>query len=160
MKEIFFGRRSDTVEKQQHQPHFETAREVHDFLLDRTGSALMSGDFDMFASCFALPQEIHTFDGSRLIKAPEDLRKIFNDVRAHFKSHNVTELVRTIMDAEFRDPDTVATTHVSRPLNGSLITQDPYPVFSILKRVNGVWKVAHSEYAIRNEHALTKALTG
>lgn len=120
----------------------------------------MSGDFEMFASCFALPQWIETFEGRHLIATTEDLRTLFDAVRVHFCRLGVTDLVRRCVAAEFRDPDTIEATHESRLLAGTRLVQQPYPSFSILKRTDAGWQVAGAQYAIKDAQSLSAALTG
>ncbi|SEM75177.1 hypothetical protein SAMN05216227_100236 [Pseudorhodobacter antarcticus] len=127
---------------------FATAKEVAEYSLEQTGIGLMSGDFDLFAPHFLLPQYVKTFDGKRLLQTREDVRSVFDAVRAHFNKLQVTLLSRTCISAEFQDADTVFSTHETRLIARDVMVQQPYPVFSVLRRVGGVWLVADSEYAI------------
>jgi len=139
---------------------FATAKDVSEHLLQRSGDALMTGDFDTFLTCFLLPQKLGTFDGLREVATQEDVREVFDNVRAHFHANHVTDMVRQCVDARFRTPDEVAATHVSRLLSGTTLLYEPYPVFSILKRRHGVWQVAHSEYAMSENDQHAKVLKG
>lgn len=139
---------------------FTSARDVSEYLLARTGQAYATGDFDLFAACFVLPQWMETFEGRRLIATTEDLRQLFDGVRAHFDRLGVTDLVRHCIAAEFRDPDTVEATHESRLLAGNRLVQQPYPCFSVLKRTDAGWQVAGGQYAIPDALAHSAALTG
>ena len=139
---------------------FTSARDVSEYLLARTGQAYATGDFDLFASCFALPQWMETFEGRRLVATTDDLRQLFDAVRAHFCRLGVTDLVRHCVVAEFRDPDTIEATHESRLLAGTRLVQPPYPCFSVLKRTEAGWQVAGGQYAIQDALAHSAALTG
>ena len=138
----------------------DPARAVSRHLLEVTGRGLMSGDFALFAPCFLLPQDIATYEGSRTVTTHEELRAVFDGVRAHFRTQGVTDMVRECVAAEFQGPDTIQATHQSWLLSGGRLVQPSYPAFSILRRVQGIWKVAFSQYAIADAPGHVAALTG
>ncbi|MDJ0823821.1 MAG: hypothetical protein QNJ09_18690 [Paracoccaceae bacterium] len=131
--------------------------EISDYLLRKTGEAFISGDFDSFAECFELPQDIETFEGQRHLETLEDLRSLFTSLQGYFRSLGVTSLERHCIEAKYRDPDTIAATHQSRLMTGSVLLRAPYPAFSVLKRRDGVWRVAFSQYAISDAPEHLKA---
>ena len=88
-----------------------TAKDVSERLLERTGTALMTGNFEKFADCFLLPQEMETFDGRRKVQTRDDLLEVFRGVTTHLRRKNVTEFVRHCIEARFRDDDTIAGTN-------------------------------------------------
>lgn len=133
---------------------------VSEYLLARTGEAYMSGDFDSFAACFALPQGIETFKGRNLIANPEELLAFFNAMRAQFCRLGVTDLVRRCVAAAFRDPDTIEATHETRLISGALLVQPCYPCFSVLKRTPRGWLIAGGQYAIQGALAHSAASPG
>ena len=141
---------------------FETAREVSENLLEKTGVTMLANDFDAFRKHLLLPQFVYTFEGQRYIKDTDDLRIVFNAVHAHRRKFGVTQIVRHCVEAEFRDSRTVAATHETRLINGHLTTQAPYAVFSVLKYNGTDWQVASSSYAIadRPEHNAALLFTG
>ena len=124
-------------------------RAVSEYLLARTGEAYMTGDFDGFAACFALPQWIETFKGRRLITSPDELQLFFNEMRSQFCRLGVTDMVRRCVVAEFRDPYTIEATHETRLLAGAQLVQPCYPCFSVIKRTGQGWQVADGQYAIQ-----------
>jgi hypothetical protein len=136
------------------QNKFETARDISEYLLDRTGRAMMVGHFDNFKPHFALPHHICTYTGQLFLKTEDDLQRTFNAMLAYLRKYNVSDMVRHCVEAEFQDPDTVAATHETRLVSGNIITQSPYAVFSILKFNGTDWQISSSSYAIadREEH--------
>lgn len=136
------------------QQPFTTAREVSEYLLERTGTALLRDNFEAFLSCVVLPQKIETFAGQRLITSPDELHQVFRAVRSYHRRTGVTDIVRHCVEAAFKDPHTVAATHETRLLSGEIMTQDPYPGFSILNFDGSAWRIASMSYAIedRDEH--------
>lgn len=136
-----------------------SAKSVSERLLQITGDALKTGDFASFAACFSLPHTVDTFEGRREVKTVGDIREIYECTRRYFDAHNITDLVRTCVEAEFRDLDTIASTHISRVLSGNKLVQDPYPVFTILVRTDAGWQISDSQYAIQKSAGHLRALT-
>ena len=136
----------------------QAARTVAEGLLARTRDALMAGDADAFCACFALPHRIELFDSTNLIETPEDLKAVFFAMRGFLLRHGITEMVRHCIEAEFVDEDTISSTHMSRLLRGHELMQPPYPVYSIVKRIEGAWLIAHGKYAVANSPDLDRAL--
>ena len=126
----------------------KTAREVTEDLLARSQTAFLTDDFSEFADCMGLPYRIETFDGHRLLDTRDQLQDLFLAVRAHHRKTGVTDMDRHVVEAEFQDPATIATTFETRLLNGNVLTQKPYPVFSIIKLINGKWQVTNMSFAI------------
>lgn len=126
------------------------AEEIADELLFLTGKALMAGDFHRFSVCFGLPHMIETADGHSLIRDLASLRGIFDNLREYYRKHQVTDLVRTVVEAHFIDADTIGSTHVARVVqsNGT-IPRNPYPVYSVIHRQGHLdWRIMSSIYAI------------
>ncbi len=136
----------------------EDARAIAQGLLAATGEALRAGDFVAFRNCFRLPQTVQTFNGSSVIETEDDLRQIFDRVRDHFARIGVTELVRHVVNVDFRDADTILSTHESRLLGGNELLETPYPVFSILHRTETGWVIGDSNYAIPDEDGHEQAI--
>jgi hypothetical protein len=144
-------------------PHTaKEAHEVSEYLLERTGRALMTRDADLFETCMTLPQHFETFDGKLFCETSAHLHAVFHSVVDHMQKSGVTDLVRHCIVAEFRDADTVEATHEARVLAGDNMIQPAYPVFSILKRIKGLWMVTYSMYAVsdapEHSHALISVL--
>lgn len=138
----------------------ESALAIAQGVIDRTGLGLMTGDFEVFAPCFCLPQDIETFDGRRHLETLADLRSVFDAVRAFHRKMGVTEMVRHCVTAEYRDPTTISCIHQTRLVRGSLLLQKPYHVFSVLSFENDVWRSALSQYAVDDSPSLCRALVG
>ena len=139
---------------------FKNPKDVSNDLLERTGAAMLEGDFETFADCFELPQEMDTFHGRNLVQTREELRAVFDAVLQYYRSMGVTEMARHCVEAEFVGPDTVQATHQSRLLAGTELVLTPYPALSVLKRKDGVWRVASCQYAISDAPDLNDALAG
>lgn len=128
-------------------PTSESAREIVERLLAQTGKAIMTDDFSLARPCFKLPQDIQIFDNGVNIETVEDLRALFEGVRDYYASLGVTEVVRPCNQVAFHDEDTIYANHMTYLMSGGVMLVEPYPVFSIIRRDNGVWKIAHALYA-------------
>lgn len=140
------------------QPELNTAREVSEYLLKVTGDALMQRDFESFAAVFGLPQTMTTTGAEIRLVTRNDLRSSFEQMCQHFRSLGVTELRRTCEAAEFHGPDRVEATHTSYVIADGKNVVPPYPVFSVLERLDGWWKITSSDYALIDELPQAQAL--
>lgn len=135
--------------------------DVSEYLLARTGDAIMDGDFDAFSQYFILPYEIETVEGSRQIETRNDLRLTFDAVHSHLVKQQVTLMARHCVSASFRNANEVAATHETRLISRDILVQEPYPAFSILRRQDGGdWKIAFTSYVIMDSADLNGALKG
>lgn len=127
-----------------------TAEDIADHLLYKTGQALAPGRFHDPTDCFILPNAVETPEGVRILRTPDDVRRVFEGVRAYFESCGVVDLVRTVVEAKFTSEDTIESTHVARLLkSGGQAFRAPYPAYSVLKRCDdGAWRIASTTYAI------------
>ncbi len=152
-------RAANDVRKRVSQPG-KTAREIAEDLLDRSGRGLTEGDFDLFERCFALPNEMETFEGRRVIETREEMRAVFDDVRAYYDRIGRTRVDRFIVDAEFRNSTCIVSTHQSHVYAGEDLAQQPFDVLSVIELQDGVWRIRHSEYAITDSKDHSNALVG
>jgi len=118
----------------------------------------LRNNFDAFLSCMSLPQKIETFAGQRFIASPQEMHRMFLAVRMYHIKNGVTDIVRHCVEAAFKDPHTVAATHETRLVSGDIMTQDPYPGFSVLKFDGETWRIASMSYAIEDRDDLNAAL--
>ncbi len=135
------------------------AEDIADDLLYRTGQAMHHGNQQRFSGCFAWPQIVETSDGVRVFETEEEFRTVFAGVKRYYTENNVTDVVRTVVSAEFLGRDTVGAMYVTRLMRpGQALFRDPYPMYSILRRNAGLWKIVSSAYAILDSNEHNKAL--
>lgn len=125
----------------------DRARHIAQDILARTGEAISAEDFDLFAVYFALPQELETADGRITVATPQALRQIFDRFQHHLKIKRVTTIERHCISAEFIAPDVIHTTHETRLVTGTSLAEEPYPVFSKIKKFASGWKITFSQTA-------------
>ncbi|SFS15590.1 hypothetical protein [Yoonia litorea] len=127
-------------------------------VLEVTGEALLSGDFEMFASVFQVPQTIVTLDQRISVATLDDLRRVFEGVHAHYVETGVVELDRKVVEAAYLSPTKVVSTHTTvtrSPTHGETVRQ---PVFSTIEKIGTTWKVTSGEYALDKNDGRAKAM--
>jgi ketosteroid isomerase-like protein len=136
------------------------ASDIAEAILEVTGDALMSGDFDALAAVYHVPQVIVTMAGPINMETPDDLRRAFDGTHQYFKGLGITEVIRACVAAEYTSPTRIESTHVTELVKNGERLNDPYPVFSVLEKKGGNWKVTRGEYALEatNGHALALGL--
>ncbi|WP_425038197.1 hypothetical protein [Primorskyibacter sp. S187A] len=127
-----------------------TARAIAQDLLDKTGQAMLKGDFDTFRRYFTLPHHITTYEGQRTLETIDDLHSVFEGVVAAHASDGVTRLERWVEAANWVDQTTIRHTHVASRYAGDRLLRGPHPSISILKLEDGVWRISESQYAIHD----------
>ena len=142
-------------------PHNDLeAMRISEDLLQRTGEALMTGDFAKFAACFALPHVIETFEGSQNLETQDDLLNVFRSARRQIVRSGANALERQCLDAKFVAEDRLETRHNSRMMNGPTLVRASYPVFSVVIRLNGQWLIKSGIYAVEKSALWTEERPG
>lgn len=136
------------------------ARAVAQDLLDRSGRALLAGDFDAFRQHFALPNTVATPDGARQIEDVDALRRVFDRIGAFYRGFPDVGLDRVVENALFDGPDTLRYSHVAHILSGGVPVQGPVQSHSVAERRDGVWQVTASHYVVAADSAQRAALLG
>ena len=143
----------DIVARDAVSPHI-----IADDLLQRTGSALLNSDAQVFVDCFALPQEFETAAGKIRVETQEHLTRMFETVHQKYKSIGLTGMVRHVIQAEYRDAATIAFVHETRLLRATTLLQEPFPAFSIVRNVDGIWRVHSSSYGATEDSIAGRTL--
>ena len=137
-----------------------SANEIANALLDRTGNAMESGDFDAFAECFALPLVMETFQGTWTVHNRQELAETFQAVRNFRRKNCVVEVIRENISADYRDDTTIAATHVARMFQErNILFGRPYPAYSMIRKRPEGWQIQLCQYAIEDPGGLNRALS-
>lgn len=134
------------------------ASDVVNDMLNRTGQALMRGDFETFVAHFRFPQRIETIQGRQYIATQEDLKVLFSSVRAFHKKLGVDRIVRSCTKAEFKGEDQVEGIFKALFFNGSELVHSVESTFVELLRKDDVWQVSYNMYGISDEDSFGDAL--
>jgi len=138
----------------------DLAMEIAQNLLDKSGAALASGEFEDFLACMIVPHSVETFDGLQIIETEEDLQGVFEGVRDQLNRLGVVEPVRHILDASFNADGTISCTHETRLVANNQLVQAPFPVFSQLRKERNEWKIASGLYAIDDKSKAAASFQG
>jgi elongation factor P--beta-lysine ligase len=103
---------------------------------------------------------METTEGARIVRTPDDVRGIFEEVRSYFADTGVVNIVRTIIESRFVSDTEIESVHISRVTRtGNEHPVSTYPVFSVIKLCeDGNWRIAHSNYAITDSRCHGSAL--
>lgn len=122
----------------------------------RTLDAILNDDLDGFCACLSLPMVVESFEGSRVLATPEQVKSVFDKVRHRYVSAAVTDIVRRVVVAEFRTESRLEVTHETRLMNGTVLVEDAYPTFSVVVLEDGAWRIQCAIYALDETHPLSR----
>ncbi len=124
------------------------AEQIVEDLLFATGRALREDHKDV-GKLFQVPQIMETVNGKRIVNSEDDVRDVFAGVRKYFAANKVTDVVRTVISAEFLTPELVGSSHVSQLMReGGEPFRTPYPVYTVTRWFEGAWRISASVIAI------------
>ncbi|WP_425072632.1 hypothetical protein [Sagittula sp. S175] len=130
----------------------KTAEAIVEEMLHVTWQGMKTGDFDLFAPCFHVPQVIETFQGKRRLANLQDLRDVFESVRKFHASIGLVDLARHVVSAKMTTPEVIVATHETRLVcAGNVLKRAPHPVMSEYRHIGGAWRVTHSQYAVESD---------
>ncbi len=128
-------------------------------MLEQSARALLTRDFESFADLFLLPQEVDTFDGRQLIETRDALETFFVELCTYYASIGLKDMVRRVITAQYVAEDTVHSTHETRLVcHNGILPRKAYPVFTVMRQIEGGWRVASGQYAIDDDAMHVKAL--
>lgn len=128
-------------------------------VLEATGSAVLHGAFEPFASHFNEPTIFETFEGRRVIETKDELRRTFEAAGAFYAGLGVTDLVRHVVAAAFSAPNTVHATIECRVLAGTVLVLHPYSLHTVLEKVEDRWLISETIYIIEDAPRFTRLVS-
>lgn len=136
----------------------ERAQQIYQQMLDRIGAAYFARDWAYFHHAIAVPHTFVTFDGQHEIADADGLRRIFDSVRQMIAERGITNYARICEAALFRSEDTIEGAHVTYLLRQGQTVSEPFPSKSILRVIDGYWRVCASDNAIGGTDLMPMAL--
>ena len=134
------------------------AEAISDAVVRRISDALLKNDFPLFETCVFLPYTVETFAGETVISNQEEMRAQFHAISDFYRETGVTDIVRSCVEAKFRDEITIVATHETRRLRGNELVRKPFPSMSILECRDGEWRTAKVQMAITDSEAHNNAI--
>lgn len=68
-------------------------------------------------------------------------------------------MVRKCEAVKFEGPDCIHEMHITNLMSGDRRISDPYPVYMVLDRKDGAWRVSKSDYAVNAGSGFEKAMS-
>ncbi|MEL7301642.1 MAG: hypothetical protein AAFM92_14770 [Pseudomonadota bacterium] len=134
------------------------ARAICEELAARSAEALLSKDFESFLSMTQVPTTVETFDGRRQLRTRAEVKETFEGVCDHYARIGATDIVRSVIAAEYVD-GTIRGTLECRVLAGQILVRAPFVIYSTYVEEDGAWKVAESSYVCDDAPSYTRALS-
>lgn len=116
--------------------------------LDKTSSALMTGDADVFVAATHLPFIMRTSMSETILETPEDLLGDVRNVIQALKSQQVTNYIRLVKQARYLDEVTIEGWHSTYVLRNATSVTPTYANRMILRRMGDVWKVLEADHEL------------
>ena len=138
----------------------QAAWDIAQGVMTAISEAHISGDFNSFQKYFAVPIEFETFRDTVEVKDTEELRRIFDRIQTYFQSVGLTDMVRQVLAAEFKDETTISSAHENRLMSGTTLLVDPYPGYVTLQKTDEGWQITAGMFAIQSAPDLEYALHG
>ena len=123
------------------------AVQIHQQLLSKSGDALISDNFEVYAECFKLPFSLETYSRTETIHDHTELRSVYERVRARITQHCVTHFVRRSIAAEVMSSAVIHAAHETRMVSGAMFVGETTPAFSKLVKFDNQWRVSDQQYA-------------
>ena len=136
----------------------EQAKQVYQDLLDEIAGYYTLGDWGGFRRVIHVPHRFVTFEASFVIPTEVELRRLFDAFRDHQRALGVTDFARVCEAAMFRGEAGIEGTHVTHLLRNGNYVEEPFPAKTILRKIDGQWKVTSSDNAVDRRSMITIAL--
>ncbi|MEM7719427.1 MAG: hypothetical protein AAF222_09490 [Pseudomonadota bacterium] len=128
-------------------------------MIEQTGEAMRTGDFDLFMRHFAVPFVMETYEGTHLLSSRHEMKLHFDGVRRFRADNDIVASRRENISAEYYNTDTISLIHVSHLFQeGDVLFDRPYPTYSVIRKVGGTWLTHYCQYAVGDLDAFTRAL--
>jgi hypothetical protein len=124
------------------------AKQIYQNLLDKICYAYFENDFDAFQDSLHVPHHYRTESDAQQIDNIDQLRRVFHCFRDYFLGLRVTDFIRTCTGTALLGPNEFSASHMTELVRNGTRLRQPYEVWAIVKRIDGIWKVASSENAI------------
>ena len=134
------------------------ALEIYQQLLDRITLAYETSDFEDYARMLRVPHDVSSFGPDIRLETRDDLQRLFNNMCNKFREQGITNYIRTCLAATFDGPDAIIGAHETRLMSGTHVVEQPYPVKSVLRKIDGNWMVCESDNAVDLKSSIGRVL--
>ncbi|ABD55893.1 hypothetical protein [Jannaschia sp. CCS1] len=127
-----------------------SAQDVFQAFLDHTSKLVLTNDAKGYCNHIVLPFVFRTGAGEVVIETEDDLLIDTIEICDWMKSHGITDYHRICRSAQYLPNGDIDGVHITYALNNAVAVMPPYANRSILRCVDGTWKVVLSEHEIAN----------
>jgi hypothetical protein len=127
----------------------QDAMAIYQDLLDRMGTALVSGDAGTFLRHVALPCTIATETETIVIDGPDMARRHFDGFHAALLGHNVDAYTRIARSAVFAGADRIRGRHETVITSGGKLVAPRFGNEMEIVRSGGTWGLTHVHHHTR-----------
>lgn len=139
---------------------FETALEVVEHVLDDSTGSLSERDYPALTRRFALPHVLTGPKGGRTLRSIEDVQALFEDAAALRAEYGTTDVLRTILSAQFAGPSEISTSHLNCWVKDGIRVAPTYTCHATLILRDGVWQVSKTSYVVTGMPEFSALLAG
>lgn len=130
----------------------DTAHQITQDFLDRQGEATIAGDIEETLKWCDIPCTLESLQGRVVASTVDEMRAICTAFINELQEKRLTHLVRNCQEAVRKDDDTIWATYETRYVqSGSLLSEDTYVGFVILKRKKDRWKINTMQFAVSSD---------
>jgi hypothetical protein len=134
------------------------ASDVLDAIVEIVSDAMLSGDFDSFASVFNAPQQMTTMAGQIDMETLEDMRRGFMEMHRMFKENGITALRTEIGDCRFAGETRIMSRQMTEGVTEEGKALPAFAIFLTIDHIDGSWKVTQSELLVAPNSETARAL--
>lgn len=134
------------------------AQQIAEAVIQATARAILSDEFEDFHLHQAYPQQLETYEGSKVIEDRDQLEAIFEAVREYQKTLGVDHLQRKVKTATFVDPNHIELVYTTTVFREGKPIGEPYSSFGILRREGEKWLLTYCMYPLVPTDLMHQAL--
>ncbi|MEP3637324.1 MAG: hypothetical protein ABJN14_08705 [Paracoccaceae bacterium] len=124
---------------------------LYQAFLDAYGQTITDKKFDAFCALYCFPCSYHSLTKDLIVKGPEDLTQVFDDLSGSYDGRRGDNLVRTADRAEFLQADLICGYHTARVYRNGKQSAPPLKSRMLLKRHNTEWRLVSVTNALDDD---------
>ncbi|WP_375256936.1 hypothetical protein [Citreimonas sp.] len=129
----------------------DAAAAIAQRLVEQTGAAMLSRDFDAFAAYFRLPCLVATPEGARMLEHTDELRGIFERLSAHYLGFGDVTLDRRVIEAMFDGPDLLRFSFSTTALVDGTVAEATIAAHSTAARDGDTWHITDNHALVAQD---------
>lgn len=136
----------------------QSARDIIELMLSKTGNAVLQNDFEAMSACFSVPFVHETPDTKIVVRTKEEHGIFFDKLIEGYRRKNVTEIIRICEDAQFVSPTMIRSLHVSHLMSGDQRLENPMPTLATTELFETTWRITAAQYIASRQNPVGYAM--